>query len=212
MTAAIKKIWKNNIYQTIILISIIIAAIFTFWYGSQLVLNTEIPPMLAVESGSMCIPQGVNCDSWSHPFERTLHTGDIVIIQHINPEDLKTNYPDSDIIVFHQPDNYNRLIVHRITAKTEGTNGTLYFYTKGDGNPPIKYPATSEAHDSWGAVSENLIVGKVIMRIPWLGHISLSMRHLTENNIILPIIIALIITLIIIELILPLLRQKKNPN
>jgi signal peptidase I len=209
MTATIRRLWRNDYSQTIIIIGLIMAVVFGFWYGSQLVLNTEIPPMLAVESGSMCIPYDSQCDGWSHPFDHTLHIGDLVIIQGVNPKDLNINYPNSDIIVFHKPGNPSTLIVHRIAAKIVGTDGTLYFYTKGDGNPPVKWPATLASYDSWGPVSEHDIVGKVIMRIPWIGHISLTMHHLTENYSVVPIIVTLIIMLIIIELVGPVIRQKR---
>jgi hypothetical protein len=102
--------------------------------------------------------------------------------------------------------------VHRIVAKEE-RNGVLYFYTKGDGNGANKWPSTpsSSDYDPWNdrqGVPENLVVGKVVMRIPWLGHLVLFMR----NSIGLPIVIALIIILVIIEFIVPLLREKKPPE
>jgi hypothetical protein len=101
-------------------------------------LNTAYP-VLAVKSGSMCIPQDGACDGWSHPFSRTLHKGDLIIIQGVAPADLNANYPDSDIIVYHNPSNPDELIVHRIVAKIE-INGTLYFSTEGDGNGIKKWP------------------------------------------------------------------------
>jgi len=55
-------------------------------------------------------------------------------------------------------------------------------------------------------VPQNYVVGKVIMRIPWFGWITLFLR---ENSLGLPIIIALILLLIVIEFIIPLLRPKK---
>jgi len=56
LTATIKKLWKNEYFQTAVVVALIVAVIFGFWFGSQLVLNTKIPPALAVISGSMCIP------------------------------------------------------------------------------------------------------------------------------------------------------------
>jgi signal peptidase I len=132
----------------------------------------------------------------------------MIIVQGVNPADLNADYPNSDIIVFHKPENPDELIVHRIVAKEE-RNGALYFYTKGDGNGVNKWPAippTSE-YDPWNngqGVPENLVVGKVVMRIPWLGHLVLFMR----NSIGLPIIIMLIIIIVIVEFVIPLLREK----
>jgi signal peptidase I len=210
LTVNLKKLWKNEYFQTALVLGLIALAIFGFWYGSQAVLNTQYPA-LAVVSGSMCIPYDGACDGWTsltHPFARTLHKGDMIIVQGVNPADLNADYPNSDIIVFHKPEEPDELIVHRIVA-IEERNGTLYFYTKGDGNGMNKWPTippTSE-YDPWNngqGVPENLVVGKVVMRIPWIGHLVLFMR----NSIGLPIIIILIIIIVIVEFIIPLLREK----
>jgi signal peptidase I len=213
LTANLKKLWKNEYIQTAIAIGLIALVIFGFWYGSQVVLNTPYPA-LAVVSGSMCIPYDGACGGWTHPFARTLHIGDLIIVQGVNPADLNADYPNSDIIVFHKPGDPEELIVHRIVAVDE-INGTLYFRTKGDGNSRIRWPdtPTSEYFDPWetdgvDGIREDLVVGKVVMRIPWLGHLVLFMR----NSIGLPIVIALIIILVIVEFIVPLLREKKPPE
>jgi signal peptidase I len=211
LTANLKKLWKNEYIQTAIAIGLIALVIFGFWYGSQVVLNTPYPA-LAVVSGSMCIPYDGACGGWTHPFARTLHIGDLIIVQGVNPADLNADYPNSDIIVFHKPGDPEELIVHRIVAKEE-RDGVLYVYTKGDGNGANKWPSTptSSDYDPWNdrqGVPENLVVGKVVMRIPWLGHLVLFMR----NSIGLPIVIALIIILVIVEFIVPLLREKKPPE
>jgi signal peptidase I len=190
---------------------LIVLIVLGFWYGAQIALNTP-DPVLAVVSGSMCIAQDAQCDGWTHPFARTLHIGDLIIIQGVNPADLNANYPNSDIIVFHKPTDPSDLIVHRIAAKenvTENGKTKIYFYTKGDGNPVDRWPNALQPseYDPWGKVSEDLVIGKVVMRIPWLGHIILFMR----NSVGLPIIIALIISLVIVEFIVPLFRGKKAP-
>ena len=143
LTLPKKKIWKNDTVQTVIVVILIIAVVFGIWYGSQVALNTKIPPALAVVSGSMCIPYDGACDGWTHPFDRTLHVGDIIVIEGVDPHNLKTNYPNSsDIIVFHSPNNPSELIVHRI-IKTTVVNGTIYFQTKGDGNGNISLASNS---------------------------------------------------------------------
>jgi signal peptidase I len=206
LTATLKKLWKNEYFQTAIIIGSIVLIVFGFWYGSQVVLNTPYPA-LAVVTGSMCTLQDGQCDGWTHPFAQTLHVGDLIIVQGVNPADLSANYPDSDIIVFHRPGDPSELIVHRIVAKEE-INGVIYFRTKGDGNG-IKWPSMPQTveYDPWGPVSQDQVVGKVVMRIPWLGHIVLFMR----NSVGLPIIIALIILLVVVEFIVPLMRGKKAP-
>jgi signal peptidase I len=207
LTATLKKLWKNEYVQTVAVIGLIALAVFGFWYGSQAVLNTPYPA-LAVVSGSMCIPYDGACDEWTHPFSQTLHIGDLIIVQGTDPADLNANYPNSDIIVFHRPNDPEELIVHRIVAKEE-RNGTLYFYTKGDGNGN-KWPSTPKRseYDPWSPIPEDLVVGKEVMRIPWLGHVVLFMR----NSIGLPLVVALIILIIIVEFVFPLLRGKKLPE
>ena len=205
MTATFKKLWKNEYIQTAVIIGLIVLIVLGFWFGVQILLNTPYPA-LAVITGSMCIPQDAQCDGYTHPFARTLHIGDLIIIQGVNPADLNSTYPYSDIIVFHKPTDPDELIVHRIAAKEVGEDGTIYFYTKGDGNPTNRWPnlIQQSEYDSWGKVSEDLVVGKVIMRIPWVGHAILFMH----DSVGLPIIIVLMIILVFIEFILPLLRKK----
>jgi hypothetical protein len=224
-----KKLWKNEYVQTVAVVAVIVGLVFGFWYGSQFVLNTKIPPALAVISGSMCIPYDGACDGWSHPFDRTLHINDIIIIQGVDPATLKTDYPNSDIIVFHRPDlpesDPESKIVHRIVGSVE-VNGKLYFYTKGDGNPIYKWPGTPEPTDNWypsatdptstynGAISEDYVYGKVIMRIPWLGWIAIQIQNSGVNNnfALTGIIIVLIILLILVEFVWPLIKRKPEPK
>ena len=200
-------LWKKDYFKTALSIALIIAVIAGFYFGMVLTLGTLVP-VRTVESGSMCVPFDGTCDGWSHPFDHTLHAGDIIIIQKVNPEDLNANYPDSDIIVFKNP---NRItpIVHRIVEKEE-INGKLYFKTKGDGNGPITWPAVPNYYDNIPdsrGVPQNLVEGKVILRIPWLGWITLFMRG---NSWALPLVIALIVFLVIIEFVLPLVKEKRK--
>ena len=217
MITHLKNLRKNEYFQTVTVILLIVAVVLGFWFGSQTVLNTKITPVLAVVSGSMCIPYDGACEGWrsiDHPFSGTLHKGDLIVIQGVDPKTLNANYSNSDIIVFHRPGNPSELIVHRIAYTEIKTDGKLYFYTKGDGNPPEKWPTPPTMTDPWGAVSEDAIEGKVIMRIPWIGYIAISMRNIvgTNNNFIVPIVILLLVLLIIIEFNIPLLRRKQPPT
>jgi len=209
----LKKAWKNEYVQTAVAIGLILLVVFGFWYGSQLVLNTQYP-VLAVVSGSMCIPYDGQCDGWTHPFDRTLHIGDLIIVQGVNPADLSDDYPNSDIIVFRKPGNPDELIVHRIVAINE-VNGKLYFRTKGDGNGN-KWPRTPQIteYDPWQeengvpGVSEDNVVGKVIMRVPLVGNVVLLMRNPTG----ILVVVVLVILLVIVEFVVPMFRRKKTPN
>jgi signal peptidase I len=208
----LKRVWKNDYFKTAVAIILIVAIVLGFLFGLQLVLHTA-DPALTVESGSMSIPYDSTDSFWlsmAHPFDRTLSIGDIIIIQGVNPKDLNTNYPNSDIIVFHSPDDYNMLIVHRIIG-TVVVNGTTYYLTKGDGNGNPWPQTPTSGQDQWDnnnppGVPSNYIVGKVVMRIPWFGWVTLFMR---DNSWGLPVVIALIMLLIVIEFIVPILREKK---
>ncbi len=206
LTATLKKLWKNDYFHTAVIIGLIALAFLSVWYGSQAVLNNPYP-VSAVESGSMCVPYGARCDGWTHPFDQTLHIGDLIIVQGVNPEDLNADYPNSDIIVFHKPTNPDELIVHRIISKQE-IDGKLYFKTKGDGNGN-DWPATPEhGIDYWrdypDGVPEDLVVGKVIMRVPWVGHLPLFMR----NGFGIPLVIVIIVIIVVYEFVLPMFRKK----
>ena len=191
----LKRLWKNEYFKTAIMIILIIVVVFGFWYGSQTVLNTRYPA-LAVASGSMCTLPGSRCDGWTHPFEPTLHVGDLIIIQGVNPEEINAApYPDGDIIVFHQISASGELIVHR-AIESQTTDDKISFKTKGDGN---------DSPDS-NLVPEDNVVGKVIMRIPWIGHIALLMND--SSGIF--IIVFLLIILIIVEFIIPAFSGRKG--
>lgn len=203
----LRQLWKNEYVQTAVIIGLIVLIVFGFWYGSQLVLSTPYP-VLAVVTGSMCVPYDGECDGWTHPFDHTLHIGDLIIVQGVNPADLSADYPDSDIIVFRKPGNPDELIVHRIVTKNV-VDGKLYFRTKGDGNGISRWPDIPQPseYDPWGVsgVSEDDVVGKVVMRVPWVGHIVLFMR----NSVGLFIVVAIVVLLVVVEFVLPILREKK---
>ncbi len=170
-------------------------------------------PLRVVTSGSMCL-EHPNCDGWSHPFEPSLHVNDIILIQAINPKDLNTNYPNSDIIVYQRPDNPAAIhIVHRIVASYE-QNGALYFQTKGDGNgkhwPAPVTPAEYDSHTIWNTnqgIPPDHILGKVILRIPYLGWIT---RTIQSTPWTLPTIIVLITLLVIIEFVIPIIKTQNK--
>jgi len=211
---ALRKMWKSDYFKTLVAIVLIVAIVLGFFFGLQLGLRCSYP-MLTVESGSMCIPYDSSDSFWlsiTHPFDKTLSIGDIIIVQGVNVKDLNTNYPNSDIIIFHSPIN-GELIVHRIIG-SEVVNGTTYFLTKGDGNGNT-WPKTPQTGlDPWDSnsppgVPQNLVIGKVVMRIPWFGWITLFMR---SNSLGLPIVIGIILLLVILEFVIPIIRggNKKN--
>ena len=207
----LSKVTHNENFKSILAIAIIVIVVLGFFFGLRFALNTEVP-VRVVESGSMCVPYDGLCDGWSHTFAQTLHVGDIIIIQGVDPDTLNADYPNSDVIVYLNPNNPSATpIVHRVVSKYE-INGTLYFQTKGDGNgspwPSAVSPQEYDSHTLWNSgqgVPEDLVIGKVVMRIPWFGHITLFLRN---NPVGLPIVIALIILLLMVEFVIPAIRSK----
>jgi len=216
-------LWKNETFKTVVVIGVIPLLLVTcLYFGFPRMLNTEVFPVFTVISGSMCIPSG-ECDVFSHAFERTLHVGDLIVIQGVDAKELKTTYPNSDIIVFNDPklakNDPHANIVHRIVDVVE-VNGTLYFHTKGDGNGGSNvWPQTPKSVDPWqsgtgdslstfeSAISEDYVYGKVVMRIPWVGSIA---QFFQQNNIIWIILILLAVLFMIFTFVLPLMKKKFN--
>ena len=87
--AIIKKPSRNNCVQTFIAVALLVGIVSGFWYGSQMAMNTSILPVLAVTSSSMCLTDDDACDGGNHPFDETLHVGDIILIQGLDPQNLK---------------------------------------------------------------------------------------------------------------------------
>jgi signal peptidase I len=204
---ALQKIRKNEYFKTVVALALIVAIAVGFFFGLQFALGTSVP-LRVVESGSMCVSYDGSCDGWSHPFDQTLHVGDIIIIQAVDPADLNANYPNSDIIVYKNPNGVTP-IVHRIVEKQQ-INGVWYFKTKGDGNGPTLWPNKPNYYDNIPdsrGVPQDLVEGKVIMRIPYFGWITLFMRG---NSWGMPLVVALIILLIVVEFVMPIVKGKRK--
>ncbi|RLI21425.1 signal peptidase I, partial [Candidatus Bathyarchaeota archaeon] len=142
----IRKLWQNEYFKTAISILVIIIVFLIFWFGSIAYFNTE-NPYLVVSSGSM---------------RPTLEVGDLIIVKRVAPSEINANYSNGDVIVFKSPINPQKLIVHR-AIKKEVKNGMYWFTTHGDNNRPSLTENFSEEY----------YVGKVIARVPFIGHISL---------------------------------------
>ena len=219
--SSLKKSRKNHrkkILKVLILLTAIAIGFLGFWFASKVILNTEYP-ILPVSSGNMCVFQS-SCDGLMHPFEPTLHVGDLVIVQRVNCSTVRVAYPNSDILVFHFPKSDSSdsggLVITRVVAKEE-KSGIVYFRTKGDGVGSHKWPempSVSECdqwHDyrenyTWnGMISEKLLVGKVVFRIPWIGYIALFVQN--PSGIL--VIVVLIIIMLIAKFAIPASKSKK---
>ena len=153
VTEGVKKVWKNDLFRTLIFMAIIILGIFAFRTALIIILKTNYPLQTPI----------------SESMKPTLNVGDLLIVQGIqNASEIKADEKDGDIIVFKNPGNPQKFIVHRAIAKFV-INGKYYFITKGDNNRSADYWSGFPR----GAVPEDYIIGKVIFRIPFLGYIKL---------------------------------------
>jgi len=161
--------------RTAILFAIVIGSVIIFQLGLRAALRTQYP-LAAVESASM-VP--------------TLNIGDIIVVRGgQNMSEIKVGNvgenPEGDIIVFYDPTGRVRpaywyfltaraLIVHRaIEKKFDNATGMWLFRTQGDNNwGPDPWPDNGGGA---GWVPESYVVGKVVGRMPWLGHVSLFMQ------------------------------------
>lgn len=128
---------------------LLIVLLFVATYGGVEVLRLALhtdSPLMVVSSGSM-IP--------------TLNVGDIIIVQGVDPQVVKVG----TIIIFHSPYEWDMPIVHRV-IRVLNDGGQLSFETKGDNNG---------VQDGWKVPASNLI-GVYVMKIPYLGLISLELR------------------------------------
>ncbi len=196
-------------------------------------MHTKTLPIFIVSTGSMCVPYDRSCNGWSHPFAQTIHVGDIIVVEGINPKNLNVNYPNSDVIVFQNPSDTTGVpIVHRLTSEIL-KDGKYYFYTKGDGNPPAPWPSPVEKYaldQGWydpayynenptvpvGSIPQDLVIGRVVMRIPWIGWVTILTAGLQDwiaqhgINAIAAIVIIIATLLISLELALPHMKRKKK--
>ena len=131
-----------------------IALIAVFYGGTLLLRNTlgTSEPMMVVISQSM-VP--------------TLGVGDFIFIEAINDFDnvVVGDQPIGDILVFRRPGYSDEYIVHRAIDGYESDEGWVY-QTKGDNN---SFP------DGFH-VTESLVVGKVVNRLPIIGYFSLFIK------------------------------------
>jgi len=194
---------KKEYVRTAILFAIIIGGVIVFQLGLRAALRTQYP-LAAVESPSM-VP--------------TLNVGDIIMVRggqntsEIEAGGVGSN-PVGDIIVFYDPRGTTRrvywffkdpaLIVHRVIEKKfDNVTGMWYFRTQGDNN---------WSPDPWGWIPDTKVVGKVVGRISWLGHVSLFM----QSDAGMMLIILLFIVMIMIDYVaLPIwesLKSEKKEN
>ncbi|MBQ6135049.1 MAG: signal peptidase I [Bacilli bacterium] len=93
---------------------------------------------------------------------KTINKGDMVIIDK-SAKDIKVK----DVIAFEEQ---GRVIVHRVIS-IDDLNDIRLYQTKGDANP---------TKDGW-KVNDNTLVGKVVLRIRWLGWPTVKLSELLQK-------------------------------
>jgi signal peptidase I len=172
MSPQLRQIWKNEYFKTVLALVLTVLVVLGFFQGLKWVLRTDYP-VLAVVSTSM-VP--------------TLNVGDLLVVQGIAAKDINATYGTGDILIF-APDKGrpDYRIVHRAIGRIV-ENGQIKFITQGDNNGgPGPYSPTP-AED---------VIGKVVMRIPYLGNLSLLTQSQGSVYPFFMIAIVLIIILLI---------------
>ena len=97
----------------------------------------------------------------------TYFQGDLFVIQRHNPQDIHLG----DVIVYTSKDDSR--IIHRVVDIVI-QQGTYYFRVKGDD------PVTNFIPDPYGSgslIPFSAVLGKIVARVPYVGHISLAMQQ-----------------------------------
>lgn len=150
------------VYKSVILIGLIFLLFFLSINILKKSTNTSYP-ILVIVGKSM---------------EPTLYAGDLVLITSIKINELKIN---QDIIVYHNPGNYDELIIHRVIERLDDNNQTI-IRTQGDN---VSTP------DRWN-LTEKHIEGKVIFVIPKIGLIT-NIIFYPFNYVLIGLLIVLIL-------------------
>ncbi|MHA1990504.1 MAG: S26 family signal peptidase [Candidatus Hodarchaeales archaeon] len=174
MSSSIKKKSKsglrNNLmvkngFEIIIMISVSFIILFSLLTVFSNYLGTNAP--VAVTTLSMDPVYG-GYDPSNNGNEKTFDplNGDLLVIQTGKPQ-------LGDTIVYDKIDGSTPVpIVHRIIGMETNSSGYSYYLTKGDNNQPSDY-------GRYGWISEEEVVGIVVLRIPSIGWLSLEIQELT---------------------------------
>ena len=176
--------WIVNIILAIVLIK------FVVYPGLGLALGTEFP-VVAVVSDSMehenpGKTQKLGFEKWwevrsdfyksknitpeqfrHYPFHNGFNKGDLMVLSGAKPSEIKKG----DILVFKgwRPDP----IIHRV-VDINNTGKGIFFETKGDNNKEQISPHNSCMVCDETQIHESQIVGKAVLRVPYLGWVKIA--------------------------------------
>lgn len=94
--------------------------------------------------------------------------GDIFIIQKVAPEEIRLG----DVVVYEN--SRGELIIHRVIKIME-FSGDYRYVVKGD-NPVSNYQPDTDGQNQI-FIPYDKILGKIVVRVPMLGHVSLAMQR-----------------------------------
>ena len=174
-----KKIIQISVYSliAIIIIPIIIIGISLTIQGFN---KKKLPSIFNI------VPLVVTTES----MEPKINGGDLIFVKKIdNADEININ----DIISFWDPTNVNNIVTHKVIDKYI-EEGKIYFKTEGINNDS---PDDTD-------VSEDLLIGRYVNKLPFVGNISMFVQS-TEG-----LIICLLIPLVVILSIDYFYRVKKD--
>lgn len=167
--------WFASLLVAFVLIKFIIYPALGLLFGTQF-------PIVAVVSESM--EHEGSFDEWwavhedfylrneitkdqflEFPFKNGFNKGDIMILVGEHPEQIKRG----EILVFWSGKPYP--IIHRVTkVGVSEESGERFFQTKGDNNrDQVRQPPVLDETN----IQSDQIVGKAVMRIPYLGYVKI---------------------------------------
>jgi signal peptidase len=156
--------WESRTeIQKTIIVLLIVVILTIGGYGGFMLAMGTSTPLVVVTSDSM-VP--------------ALQQGDLLVLQGRVAEDIHL----SDIIVYEDDWFTGAPVVHRVVA-IEVVEGTYYFFTKGDAN---------HANDPGNRTIDE-IIGVMVLRVPYLGSVSMFLRTPTGLAVIALIFIAIIV-------------------
>jgi len=175
-------IWEDNSLASW-LVNIVLAFVlvkFVIYPGLGLVFGTGYP-VVAVVSGSMehdgqsfdqwwgqnekwYLDNGITKDQFQNfPFYNGFNEGDIMVLFGSEPENIKIGH----VVVYESHPDYPP-IIHRVVSKEQDSE--IFLRTKGDHN-------TIPDRD---IVGQEKLLGKAVMRIPYLGWVKIGFTKLIK--------------------------------
>ncbi|MHA2072876.1 MAG: signal peptidase I, partial [Candidatus Thorarchaeota archaeon] len=156
--------WKRRSeIQKTVIVLLIVVMATIGGYGGFMLAMGTSTPLVVVTSDSMVT---------------ALQPGDLLVLQGRAAEDIHL----SDIIVYEDDWFTGAPVVHRVVA-IEIIGETHYFFTKGDAN---------HANDPGNRTIDD-IIGVVVLRVPYLGNVSMFLRTPTGLAVIALIFVVIIV-------------------